>query len=158
MKGHSSCKTPSAALILKGEKKILPQCRISGQGNITSHRHKLSAKPHGQRARAVGEPQHSVGSSCFLQIMRLPDNTPTAQGILIYTQPKLSEEASEIEYRLKPCLIIMRTNLHSPMQGTALRRCQLPSGHLNPPQQCTSATRRVEIRRVAFLLRKTADL
>lgn len=89
---------------------------MSGQTNITAHRHKTSAKPYSQRARAAGESQQNVSSSCFLQIINLLDDTQVAQDILICTETKLSEEPPETKYWLKPRL--NQVNHYSKALGT----------------------------------------
>lgn len=63
---------------------------MPGQINIASHGHGISAKSHTQCVRA-GKSQHYVNSSLFLQIVKLLDDTPIAQDILINIKPKLSE-------------------------------------------------------------------
>lgn len=97
------------------------------QPNITSPRRSTSAKPYSHRVRAAAEPHRNVRSFCSLQIMKLPEDTPSSD-VVTRSQSKLSEEAAETQRADKICLSqadlairALRTKpLCSPVNGLSL--------------------------------------
>lgn len=76
---------------------------MPGQPNITSPRRSTSAKPYSHWVRAAAEPHRNVRSFCSLQIMKLPEDTPSSD-VVTRSQSKLSEEAAETQSADKICL------------------------------------------------------